>query len=66
MFEQISDVFFDEVNELLDNLEGHLLSLESDPTNNEIISAVFRAMHTIKGSAGMFGFDEIANFTHKL
>ncbi len=31
MFEQISDVFFDEVNELLDNLEGHLLSLESDP-----------------------------------
>lgn len=66
MFDQISDVFYDEVNELLDNLEGNLLSLESDPTNSEIISAVFRAMHTIKGSAGMFGFDEISSFTHKL
>ena len=59
MFDQVSSVFFDEANELLDNLEGYLLTLETEPENQEVISAVFRAMHTIKGSSGMFGFDEI-------
>lgn len=66
MLDQMTQVFFDEANELLDNLEGQLLTLEEDPTNAEIISAVFRAMHTIKGSAGMFGFDAISKFTHKI
>ena len=66
MFDQVANVFFDEANELLDNLEGYLLTLESEPDNQEVISAVFRAMHTIKGSSGMFGFDEISKFTHKM
>lgn len=66
MFDQVAGVFFDEANELLDNLEGYLLTLESEPDNQEVISAVFRAMHTIKGSSGMFGFDEISKFTHKM
>lgn len=66
MFDQVANVFFDEANELLDNLEGYLLTLESEPENQEVISAVFRAMHTIKGSSGMFGFDEISKFTHKM
>ena len=66
MFDQVSSVFFDEANELLDNLEGYLLTLETEPENQEVISAVFRAMHTIKGSSGMFGFDEISKFTHKM
>lgn len=66
MFDQVANVFFDEANELLDNLEGYLLTLESEPENQEVISAVFRAMHTIKGSSAMFGFDEISKFTHKM
>ncbi len=66
MLDQISSVFFEEANELLDNLEGYLLTLETEPQNQEIISAVFRAMHTIKGSSGMFGFDDIQNFTHEM
>jgi two-component system chemotaxis sensor kinase CheA len=66
MFEEISSVFFDEANELLDNLEGYLLTLETEPDNKEIIGAVFRAMHTIKGSSGMFGFDAIQKFTHEM
>src|SRR5574344_261562 len=66
MFDQISSVFYDEANELLDNLEGYLLTLEEDPNNKEIIGAVFRAMHTIKGSSGMFGFDAIQKFTHEM
>ena len=66
MLDQMTSVFFDEANELLDNLEGYLLTLETEPQNQEIISAVFRAMHTIKGSSGMFGFDEIQHFTHEM
>ena len=66
MFDQISSVFFDEANELLDNLEGYLLTLETEPQNKEIIGAVFRAMHTIKGSSGMFGFEAIQKFTHEM
>lgn len=66
MFDQVANVFFEEANELLDNLEGYLLTLETEPENQEVISAVFRAMHTIKGSSGMFGFDEISKFTHKM
>lgn len=66
MLDQMTEVFFEEANELLDNLEGQLLTLEEDPTNADVISAVFRAMHTIKGSAGMFGFDAVSKFTHKI
>lgn len=66
MLDQINEVFFEEANELLESLEGHLLSLEENPDNNEIISAVFRIMHTIKGSAGMFGFEAISKFTHEV
>lgn len=66
MLEQINEIFFEEASELLESLEGHLLSLEQNPDNPEIISAVFRVMHTIKGSSGMFGFDAISSFTHEV
>jgi len=48
------------------SLESATLSLESDPENPEQIEAIFRAMHTLKGSGGMFGFDKISEFTHDL
>lgn len=66
MLDNISSVFFDEANELLDNLESQLLILETNPSDSETISAVFRAMHTIKGSAAMFGFNDISSFTHEV
>lgn len=65
MLEQLSSVFFDEANELLDNLEEQLLALSDNPGDSETIAAVFRAMHTIKGSSAMFGFNEISSFTHE-
>lgn len=55
-----------EAYELLSELESSLLELEENPTNMELISRVFRAMHTIKGSGAMFGFDDIAQFTHEV
>ena len=53
-----------EAYELLAELETSLLALEEDPGDMELIGRVFRAMHTIKGSGAMFGFDDIAAFTH--
>ncbi len=64
--DQISSVFFDEANELLDDLESQLLTLEENPQDQEVIGAIFRAMHTIKGSSGMFGFEAIQKFTHEI
>lgn len=64
--DQISSVFFDEANELLDDLESQLLTLEENPQDQDVIGAIFRAMHTIKGSSGMFGFEAIQKFTHEI
>ncbi|MFP4204834.1 MAG: chemotaxis protein CheA [Spirochaetaceae bacterium] len=58
--------FREEAYELLNALEASLLELEEDPENPDEISAVFRSMHTIKGSAAMFGFDHISEFAHEL
>ncbi len=58
------EAFREEARELLGELEAALLELEKTPEDLELIGRVFRAMHTIKGSGAMFGFDEIAAFTH--
>ncbi len=58
--------FREEAFELLNSLEASLLELENNPDNEAEISAVFRSMHTIKGSAAMFGFDHISEFAHEI
>lgn len=58
--------FIEEAFELLSNLENSLLELEEDPENPELIGQVFRSLHTIKGSGSMFGFDDMARFTHTI
>ncbi|MEW6593546.1 MAG: chemotaxis protein CheA [Thermodesulfobacteriota bacterium] len=61
---EYGEVFREEAAELLEELENALLELEKDPADLKIVGRVFRAMHTIKGSGAMFGFDDIAKFTH--
>ncbi len=58
--------FRDEAFELLAALENSLLELERAPTDRDAIAKVFRAMHTIKGSGAMFGFDAVSQFTHEV
>jgi two-component system chemotaxis sensor kinase CheA len=60
------EAYFDEVRELLGELEAALLAIEDDPDNPELIGQVFRALHTIKGSSGMFGHSDVAMFTHDI
>lgn len=63
-FETALIIFAQEAEQLLSDMENALLSLETDPGDNETINRLFRAMHTIKGSSGLFGFSPIVGFTH--
>jgi two-component system chemotaxis sensor kinase CheA len=56
----------EEAHELLAELEESLLELEETPDDMELVGRVFRAMHTIKGSGAMFGFDDVEAFTHEI
>ncbi len=56
--------FAHEAKELLHEMEDALLSMEEAPEDEEYLNSVFRSMHTIKGAAGVFGFDSVVAFTH--
>jgi two-component system chemotaxis sensor kinase CheA len=56
--------FIVESRELLLSMEDSLLELERQPDDADAMNATFRAIHTIKGSAGLFGLDDIVRFTH--
>ncbi|WP_040503033.1 Hpt domain-containing protein, partial [Herbaspirillum lusitanum] len=60
------DALVQEARELLVAMEAALLQIESDGASRDAINAIFRAAHTIKGSAGLFAFDSIVSFTHLL
>lgn len=66
MIEQHIATYREEAGELLAELETSLLDLEETPEDHDLINRVFRAMHTIKGSGAMFGFDDVAAFTHEV
>lgn len=61
------DTFFDEADELLNDMEQLLLGLDLDDPNQDDLSGIFRAAHSIKGGAGTFGcFEHLAETTHLL
>lgn len=62
--DQALQTYIAEARELLQDMEDSLLRLEVDPNDADTIGAIFRAAHTIKGSAGLFGLDPIVSFTH--
>ncbi|HSP58815.1 MAG TPA: chemotaxis protein CheA [Halomonas sp.] len=58
------DTFFEEAEELLADMERHLLELDLEEPDGEQLNAIFRAAHSIKGGAGTFGFDVLQTTTH--
>ncbi|WP_024559022.1 chemotaxis protein CheA [Franconibacter pulveris 1160] len=56
--------FFDEADELLADMEQHLLDLSPEAPDSEQLNAIFRAAHSIKGGAGTFGFTILQETTH--
>ena len=64
--DQFKQSFREEAREIVVDLEAALLELNENRADMELIGRVFRALHTIKGSGSMFGFEELAAFTHNL
>ncbi|MDO6526846.1 chemotaxis protein CheA [Motilimonas sp. 1_MG-2023] len=64
MLDDTKKIFIQESEELLEQMENALLEMEQVPNDAEHLNSVFRAIHTIKGAAGIFGFDAIVAFTH--
>lgn len=62
--EHALQTFLEESRDLLADMERILLELESSPEDAELYNALFRCVHTIKGSAGMFGLNHVVDFTH--
>lgn len=62
--DQALQTFIVEAHDLQQEMEAILLSIENHPNDVDAINALFRAAHTIKGSAGLFALDELVAFTH--
>lgn len=65
-FSDFYQTFFDEADELLADMEKHLLELDFASPDTESLNAIFRAAHSIKGGAGTFGFTVLQETTHIL
>jgi len=66
MIDKYKQAFQEEARELLTELESALLELDQKRDDREVVGRAFRALHTIKGSGAMFGFDDVAGFAHNL
>jgi two-component system chemotaxis sensor kinase CheA len=64
MGESAQETFLEESRELLQDMEHALLQLENTPDDADLINALFRAAHTIKGTSGVFSFEHVEAFTH--
>ncbi len=56
--------FLAESTEMLESLDQYFVALESDPGNTELLNEIFRAMHSMKGSAGFLGFTHLVEVAH--
>lgn len=63
---QYLEIFLDETNEHITNLNTRIMELESDPENMDTINEIFRAAHSLKGMAGTMGFKRMQNLTHDM
>jgi len=63
---QYLEIFIDESNEHLQNLNTQILNLESDPGNMDTVNEIFRAAHSLKGMAGTMGYKRMQNLTHDM
>ncbi len=64
--DELLQIFIEESEEEIREMEAGLIRLEEDHEDAETINIVFRAAHTIKGSAGLVGFENVSNFTHTI
>jgi len=66
MIDEYKQAFLEEAHELLPRLEAALLELDQNHDDRESIATAFRALHTLKGTGAMCGYENIASFAHDL
>ena len=64
--QKIKETFFAEAQDITEDLGGLLLDIENDPSSSDLLNAIFRSFHTLKGSCGILGFKVLEQFTHQL
>jgi two-component system, chemotaxis family, sensor kinase CheA len=62
--DQLKQTFFDECSEALQQIELGLTDIRDDAGSEDTINAVFRSVHSVKGGAGIFGFEDLVKFAH--
>ncbi|MBM7555915.1 chemotaxis protein CheA [Halanaerobacter jeridensis] len=62
--DQLLQVFIEEANDILTDLDTNLIELEDNPHDQDLINQIFRSFHTLKGSASLTGLTKIADFVH--
>lgn len=63
--QEILNDFLTESNEMLEVLDQRFVTLEADPSNTDLLNEIFRAMHSMKGSAGFLGFNHLVDVAHR-
>ena len=63
---ELLEIYFSEAEDLLQRIEKNLLALEEAPDDPALVQEVFRAVHTMKSSAAMVGFDHLSEYAHLL
>ena len=63
---EYQDIFLEEADELLQELNRNLLELERNPDNEEIINNIFRAAHSLKSSAAFVGLNDLSDLAHRM
>ena len=62
--EEIRDIFIEEAIEIIDKLSIDIINFEENPLDRDLLSELFRGVHTLKGSANSFGFKRLGEFVH--
>src|SRR6185369_5176912 len=62
--DQLKQTFFDECDEALQQIEAGLTEIREGQHSDETVNAVFRGVHSVKGGAGIFGFEALVGFAH--
>lgn len=63
--QEILNDFLTETTEMIDGLDQKFVELETQPENKDLLNEIFRAMHSMKGSAGFLGFTHLVDITHR-
>src|SRR6266568_6583883 len=62
--DQLKQTFFDECDEALQQIEAGLTDIRGGQHSDDTVNAVFRGVHSVKGGAGIFGFEALVGFAH--